>query len=190
MKESLLVGLVQPDRRSCGAAALVAAQMLLDPAYADHVTGAGPVSGFARETLTAHRRVTGILDASGAPQLPWPRFLGTPPWALTRRMSTFYGPDLAPVDHDTRLVLGNRERMVARIADACAAGRPVPIYVGDRWLPRHIVLAVRPGADGLEVYDPARGRVTPVRTSDFVAATLPFGRWRRPWFVVLPDAPG
>ena len=189
MSGPLLAGLTQPDRRSCGAAALVAAQMLLDPAYADHVTGADPVSGFARETLTAHRRVTGILDARGAPQLPWPRPLGTPPWAVARKMSTLYGPDLAPVDYDTRLVLGNRERMVTRIADACAAGRPVPIYVGDRWLPRHVVLAVAPGSEGLQVYDPARGRITPMRTRDFVASTLHFGRWRRPWFVVLPDVP-
>jgi hypothetical protein len=73
------------------------------------------------------------------------------------------------------------------MAAACAAGRPVPFYVGSRWLPRHVVLAVDTAPGGLQVYDPARGLVRPMRTSDFAGSTLGFGRWTKPWFVVLPD---
>lgn len=189
MRESLLAGLAQPDQRSCGAASLVAAQMLLDPAYAEQV-GTGPdASRFARETLAAHRRVTGLLDAHGGLQIPWPRALGTPPWAVARQMSALRGPGLPAVDHDTHLVLRDRAAMVSRMAAACSSGRPVPFYVGDRWLPRHVVLAVGDARHGLRVYNPARGALTLMRTSDFVAGTLRFGRWHEPWFVVLPDLP-
>ena len=186
MNASLLTGLAQPDRRSCGAASLVAAQMLLDPAYADHVAAADRASGFAREALAAHRRVTRVVDARGALQVPWPRVIGTPPWAVARQMSALHGPDQAPVDYDAHLVWRDRAGLVSRIADACASGRPVPFYVGSRWLPRHVVLAVAPAPDGLQVYNPTRGTVAPMRTSDFVGSTLRFGRWRKPWFVVLP----
>jgi hypothetical protein len=185
--ESVLEGRRQPDQRSCGAASLVAAQMLVDPGYAETVSGPVPGSDFAREALAMHRRVTGLVDARGVLQLPWPRVIGTPPWAVARQMSALSGPGRPAVDYDTRLALGDRELLVVRMSEACAAGRPVPVYVGDRWLPRHVVLAIAADPDGLRVYDPARGMVTLMRTSDFVASTLPFGRWRKPWFVVVPD---
>ena len=187
VRESVLTGLAQPDQRSCGAASLVAARLLVDPAYADRVGTADPASGFARETLAAHRRVTGLLDDRGALQVPWPRIVGTPPWAVARQMSALRGPDLPPVDYDSHLALRNRGQMVTRMAATCSLGRPVPFYVGDRWLPRHVVLAVGAETAGLRVYNPARGTVTLMRTGDFVAGTLRFGRWHKPWFVVLPD---
>ena len=75
-------GLRQPDQRSCGAACLVVARMLLDPAYADLAARA-----FRPEVLGMHGRVTGPVDARGALQVPWPRALGTPPWAVARQLS-------------------------------------------------------------------------------------------------------
>jgi len=187
VNEALLANLAQPDQRSCGSSSLVAARMLLDPSYAERVLALDRSSGFATEALTMHRRVTGLVDARGAPQIPWPRVIGTPPWAVARQMSALSGPDLPAVDHDTHLVLGDRDGIVSRMSEACDAGRPVPFYVGDRWLPRHVVLAVGTTPDGLRVYNPAPGAVTAVRTRDFLASSLPFGRWTRPWFVVLPD---
>lgn len=187
MTEALLRGLAQPDQRSCGAASLVAAQMLVDPAYAERVGSPDRASGFAGRALDLHRRVTGVVDVRGALQLPWPRVIGTPPWSVARHMSSLSGPGLPAVDYDTHLVRGDRERVVARMAAACAAGRPVPFYVGSRWLPRHVVLAVGAAPEGLRVYNPAGGRVTTMRTTDFVGSTLPFGRWTRPWFVLLPE---
>jgi hypothetical protein len=70
---------------------------------------------------------------------------------------------------------------------ATAAGRPVPFYVGDRWLPRHVVLAVGPTDSGLLVYNPARGTVDAMEAPDFAGSTLELGKWSKPWFVVLPD---
>ncbi len=90
--------LVQPDERSCGAAVLVVARALLDRGYAELlVSGRHPGTGFVlpgsladrfrHETLAMHARVTGLVDAAGRLQVPWPRALGTPPWAVARQLS-------------------------------------------------------------------------------------------------------
>jgi hypothetical protein len=186
VNEAAVRGHAQPDQRSCGASTLVAARMLIDPDYAERVGGAR--DGFAQESLSMHRRVTGFVDVHGLLQVPWPRVIGTPPWAVARQMSALSGPGLPPVDYDVHLVRGDRAALVERIRDAVAADRPVPIYVGDRWLPRHVVLAIaRAEPDGLRVYNPGGGRIVEVRTADFDGSRLPLGRWTKPWFVVLPD---
>lgn len=184
MSEAALRGLAQPDQRSCGPSSLVAARMLLDPAYAAAVSGGG---GFAREALELHRLLTRPRDVLGRFQLPWPRALGTPPWAVARQMSRTAGPGLPPVEHDVRIFLWDRAELVARMRTAVEAGRPVPFYVGNRWLPRHIVLATGSTRTGLRVYDPARGALVTAETADFMTSRLRFGRWTTPWFVVLPD---
>ena len=67
------------------------------------------------------------------------------------------------------------------------ATRPAPFYVGD-WIPRHVVLAVSPTDDGVQVYNPAHGTIVELLASEFAAGRLTtFGRWVKPWFVVLPD---
>ena len=69
------------------------------------------------------------------------------------------------------------------------AGRPVPAYVGSRWLPRHVVLFLGPvgsTGDRLRCYDPATGRVVEVGREAFVQHRLGLSGWDRPWLVVLP----
>ncbi len=66
---------------------------------------------------------------------------------------------------------------------------PLPVYVGSPLLPRHVVLVVGvtgAAAADLLVWDPARGAAVAVGREAFDAGRLPFGRWRTPWFVVLP----
>jgi hypothetical protein len=88
----------------------------------------------------------------------WPRALGTTPWAVATR-------------------LGGRVRRYDRVEVLAALPRPVPVYLGSRWLPRHVVL-VLDQRDGEPVaYDPARGVVAPLSTS----------RWKHTWFAVLPS---
>jgi len=168
-------GLAQPDQRSCGPSSLVAAHMLLDPTYA-------PTS-FSAEVLDLHRRVT-APTLGGRAQLPWPRALGTPPWAVARAMSEFagmrYTSTLVPF-HDRRTLFG-------RLRAAVTASQPAPFFVGD-WIPRHVVLAVEPTDTGVLVYNPALGTIVEMPEPEFAAARLStFGRWIRPWFVVLPDS--
>lgn len=178
---SLPAGLRQPDARSCGAASLVAARMLLDPAYAAHVTTAG----FAGEVLALHRRVTGTSTAAGRLQLPWPRVIGTPPWAVAHELAATGGPGLPPVPHAVHTVrFGGAP--AARVRAGLATGRPVALYVGDRWLPRHVVLAVGTSGDSVRCYDPARGREVTIEPGAWAARRLPFGRWAQPWWVVAP----
>ena len=170
-------GLTQPDQRSCGPSSLVAAHILLDPAYA----ATQNPHAFANEVLNLHRQLTGT-SAFGRAQLPWPRALGTPPWAVSTAMREFTG-----VRYDTTIVpFHSRSKLFTRLVAAVAV-RPAPFYVGN-WIPRHVVLAVAPTTDGVQVYNPAHGSLTEMKRSDFEAGRLTsFGRWTRPWFVVLPD---
>ena len=159
-------GLRQPDQRSCGPSCLVVARMLVQPEYA---VSAAP--RFADEVLATHRRVTGASPAAGALQLPWPRDLGTPPWAVARELTRVTGKT-----YRWPVVRWRGETVQDRLVAGLAAGAPVALYVGSTWLPRHVLLAVRVGDDGEpELYDPARGRL--VRRS---------ARWPVPWFVVAP----
>jgi hypothetical protein len=143
---SLLEGLRQPDQLSCGPSSLVAARMLLDDTYRP--------SDFAAEVLALHRVVTSAA-ASG---LPWPRALGTPPWAVERQLERWTGDDW--------------HVQVARFGAArvpVGTSGPVPTYIGSRTLPRHVVLDLGNGV----FYDPARGSVGPLRSS-----------WTRLWFMI------
>ena len=131
--------------------------------------------------LDLHRQLTGA-SAFGRAQLPWPRALGTPPWAVARAMSEFSGVHYSR----RRAVPRSRAKLFTRLSDAVAE-RPAPFYVGD-WIPRHVVLAVGPTAEGVQVYNPAHGTLVEMTRADFEAGKLTtFGRWTRPWFVVLPD---
>jgi hypothetical protein len=174
----------QPDQRSCAPSALVVARILLDDEYAGLVLP-GSSSRFRDEVLALHRRVTRPVDTSGRLQVPWPRALGTPPWAVARQLSALGSADRPPVRYRTRLALG-RAAAYGRVVAGLASGRPVVLYVGSRWLPRHVVLAVAARADGLAVYDPAPGRCVTVSREAFVEARLGLSGWDRPWFVVLP----
>lgn len=214
--------LVQPDRRSCGASVLVVARMLLDRGYAELLaTGRHPATGlalpgapgapgstgtpgtpgtladrFRREVLGMHRRVTGPVDVRGRLQLPWPRALGTPPWAAARQLSATGRPR---VGHAVVVAAarGARGAVFDRIVAAVGRGRPVPVYVGNRWAPRHVVLFLGSAgtagaagtagtADRLRCYDPARGLVVEVEREAFVRGRLGLAGWDRPWFAVLP----
>lgn len=181
----------QPDAFSCGAASLVMARALADERYAELlVTGRHPGTGwtvsgtpadrFRSETLGMHRRITGATDIVGRLQVPWPRFFGTPPWAVSRQLRALGTP------YVVRQALVGRERAFDDMQAGIGSGHPSALYVGDRWASRHVVLAYAADAGELGVFDPASGRTETVSVADFTAARLPFGRWLRPWFVIRP----
>jgi hypothetical protein len=167
-------GLVQPDQTTCGPSSLVAAHMLLDDGYR-------PAS-FPTDVLALQRSLTASSFA-GRAQLPWPRALGTPPWAVARAMQSFSGV----VYRIVTVRFGSRSSAFAAMVSAIAAGRPCPLYVGDTWLPRNVVLAVAAAADGVQVYNPGRGSIDDLSRSSYLSGELTiFDRWTHPWFVVLP----
>jgi hypothetical protein len=175
MNVDAIRGLTQPDQRSCGPSSLVAAHMLLDAGYR-------PAS-FSTDVLALHRSLTASSFA-GQAQLPWPRALGTPPWAVARAMQSFSG-----VVYRSDLVrFGSRSSAFTSVVSAVTAGRPCPLYVGDTWLPRHVVLAVAASADGVQVYNPGRGTIDDLTRSSFLSGELTiFGSWNHLWFAVVPQ---
>ncbi|HEU4812003.1 MAG TPA: hypothetical protein VFT00_07660 [Nocardioides sp.] len=168
----------QPDQRSCGATVLVMARVLTDPEYAARV--AAP-EAFRAEVLAVHGRATSAVDAAGRIQLPWPRLLGTPPWAVAHHLSATTG-----TTYRVRPARWHRAVAFDRVVTAVTAGHPVPVYVGSAWLPRHVVLAQGTRDGALRVYEPAGGHLADVTREAFVAGSLGLAGWDRPWFAVLP----
>lgn len=154
---------------------LVVHQMLRDPAYAERVA-----DRFDDECLAMHARATGPIDVTGRAQLPWPRALGTPPWAVAAQLSGTTGVRHRPL----AIRPGRRERALDRIRAAATAGNPVPLYVGSRWLPRHVALAVRAVDDAVEVFDPAAGAVLTIGKARWTGHQVGIAGWSHFWFVV------
>ncbi|GAA1531273.1 hypothetical protein [Nocardioides humi] len=159
----------QPDARSCGAASVLGARALLtswrpDDAPAD-ITG-------------EHRMLTSSRSPRDRFQVPWPRALGTPPWAVANALRALTDQPVATVFVRPRPEIGYdvlREQL---------RSRPVGVYVGNRWLPRHVVLAVGEIEGGVEVFDPARGRLVPVRERQWAEHRVDVAGWSHFWFVV------
>jgi hypothetical protein len=191
---------VQPDQRSCGATALVVARMLGDPAYAAYVDGtsdlthARTIAGdqrlrerFKAEALAMHRRITGLADVSGKPQIPWPRAFGTPPWAVARQLSGTPGADGTLTSYSWHVARTSLSGAYDRLLAAGDADRVSAIFIGSTWLPRHVVLVVdRTTAGTVHVFDPARGRLGELERSAFTDRHVDIAGWDVPWIVVTP----
>jgi hypothetical protein len=167
--DPLAAGLRQPDARSCGAASVVMARLLRDGQAPDPDV-------FRREVLDTHRRLTSARDR-GRAQLPWPRALGTPPWAVRRALEEVTGRD-----HDVHVARWAPGSSYDRLARGGGA-----LYVGSRRLPRHVLL-VLPGRTGdagaLRCYQPSRGTVVELPRAELVAGRLREAGWPRAWFAV------
>jgi len=170
-------GLRQPDQRSCGAACLVAAHGLRDVDYRDRVSD--PES-FRAEVLAMHARVTSAVDVAGRIQPPWPRALGTPPWAVAHQLAGTTGVGYRSVPVRWRDGEAAYDRLVG-------LSEPAAVYVGSEWLPRHVVLVLEGTESRLRVYEPASGRTIRVARERFVDHELSLGGWDARWFTVLPE---
>ncbi len=171
----LAAGLRQPDARSCGAASVVMARLVRDDVSPTQ-------QEFRREVLERHRRLTTPRDA-GRWQVPWPRALGTPPWAVQRELEAVTGHA-----HELHVARWSRATAYDRLASAGGA-----LYVGSRALPRHVLLVLPPvagaggGGGGLRCYQPSRGTVVVLGREEFVGARLRAAGWPCPWVTVTPD---
>ena len=190
-------GLVQPDRTTCGPACLVVARMLGDRDYARWLE-TGEVAGrprdprprrrrFADEVLATHVRTNRWRGASGALQVPWPRFLGTPPWALAQELGATGGTTASGSRHRVRAISPRRRgEAYDDVVHAVGRGHAVPLYVGNRLLPRHVVLVVGGDDVALTAYDPASGGLVTMTREAFERGRLRVAGWSEPWFAVLP----
>lgn len=166
----LAAGLRQPDARSCGAASMVMARLLRDGRGSSAET-------FREEVLSCHRRLTSVYDAGGW-HVPWPRALGTPPWAVKRELEAITGRR-----HVVRLARWSREAAYDQLLVSGGA-----LYVGSRLLPRHVLLALADGASELRCYQPSRGTVVVLPRAEFVHHRLTRAGWPYPWLTVSPAA--
>ncbi|MDN5744657.1 MAG: hypothetical protein L0H31_05990 [Nocardioidaceae bacterium] len=161
--------LKQPDARSCGAASVLAARALL--------RGWRPEDA-EKDILAEHRLLTSSRSPRDRFQTPWPRALGTPPWALANALRALTGRHLATVIARPRPVIAY-EVLCAQLAD-----RPVALYIGSRWLPRHVVLAVETTDDGVRVFDPAHGALVDVPQHRWGEQHIDVAGWNHLWFVI------
>ena len=168
--DPLAARLRQPDPRSCGAASVVMARLVRDPA-----TPAPTPEQFRSDVLACHRRLT-AAHSSGRWQVPWPRALGTPPWAVRHELEAVTGRE-----HVVRLARWSPEASY----DVLAASGGV-LYVGSRALPRHVLLVLPGAAGGLRCYQPSRGTVVVLPREQLVEGRLTDAGWPRAWFAVTP----
>lgn len=125
--------------------------------------------------------------------MPWPRALGTSPWALARLLSAATGTPY-------RIHRWNRDTftLVRRAADA---GREVALYTGGstvrgaKWdrLPRHVVALLPAPSSQVEVAEPSRGRTYLMSWQQLWEASVAgqahpaFGNWGRVVLAVVPN---
>jgi len=191
---------VQPDQRSCGAASMVVARFLGDPDYRRLLEGGTlqnprTVAGdaalrerFRTETLAMHQRITSLADASGKPQIPWPRTFGTPPWAVAGQLSATRAADGTLAPYEWHVARTSLPAAYQRLLDAAHAGRVSAVFIGTTWLPRHVVLVVEATARGtVHVYDPAHGQMSELDRFAFLGNRIDIAGWDVAWFVVTPD---
>lgn len=153
----------QVDGTTCGSAVLVALAAWADPTETQRLDGVAGGIGFgarfdARQ-LQVHRESTRF----------WPRALGTTPWGMVgwlRRHVPDAGPYRVRLVDDTSAA--DVRALVADVATALAAGRPVPLVVG-AFVPRHYCLALSGDHAAWRVYEPTSGEVRAVPV-DLVAA--------------------
>lgn len=197
---------LQQTSTTCGSASLTVARMLIDDDFAEWVrsgarhpgrrgltrlAGAGtPSQRFAAHEQVVKGRTNALRGAGGRWQLPWPHALGTPPWGGRNELE--HGAAETGADYDVVWFrVGGRRRLeqaYAALSARVRPGRPALLYVGDAWLPRHVVL-VMPGTGGHEfnVYEPSGGQVIDLAKGTFVERRLDIGGWPVPWAAVWAD---
>ena len=172
---------------------------------------------FAEHERTVMRRTNGLHAADGSLNVPWPHSLGTPPWGAEKELE--HGAASQVAAYSMRVLgLGSGKALReahSELVGLVRDGLPALLYVGNRWMPRHVTLVLpgdRPAGDGsmrddpdgdgpagdrptgdgpdgdgvLDVYDPATGSVTSLDPDRFATRMLGIAGWNVPWIIVHP----
>lgn len=195
---------LQQTPTTCGSACLTVARMRANPQFAqwissgihkdardDDVPDAGTMSKrFAAYEQVVAGRTNAMRGAGGRWQLPWPRALGTPPWGARNELE--FGAADPSADYDISWLRpggrARRERAYDRLVERVTEGTPALLYIGNRRIPRHVVLVMpSTGAGELDVYEPSIGRVIDLPREPFVNGTMRMAGWDLPWAIVWND---
>ena len=194
-------GAVQPDQTTCGSSCLVMSRMINHPAYAKYVaTGYDPATAatdarsprqrFADQSLEMHERTNAGTDRAGNRQMRWPKRYGTQPWALANEMSAEGGSGVPGTTYQVDAVrFEDSGSSFDKMVGASRAGHTVPVYVGNKIRPGHIVLVTATDGDSLTFYEPSSGRTVNVTRDQWQQDQINgLGGWSRPWAIVVPRA--
>ncbi|WP_026460320.1 hypothetical protein [Schaalia suimastitidis] len=170
----------QVNGQTCGIAALAtfAARCGQLPAYAD-----------PKQAEAIQLRLHQVASRVG---VPWPRALGTSPWALAHLASAASGVQYRAVPWNGRTA--------CLLDEAVAANADTFLYVGgagrplDRFVPRHVVVVLGAESAGrvgsYAVFEPSSGAVYDVAVSTVrdgsSAGVAAFGNWRHVLAAVVP----
>jgi hypothetical protein len=146
---------------------------------------------FAAYEQVVARRTNALVGAGGRIQLPWPRALGTPPWGALGELE--FGAAVPWADYDVewfRFVRrSSLDAAYTSLQHRVREGRPALLYIGNVWLPRHVVLVMpATGGQELDVYEPSVGRVVDLPRRGFVERQLRMAGWDVPWGAVWDDS--
>ena len=185
---------VQPDRTTCGSACLVMARMINHPDYARTLLGGrgavpapDPRGRFHSDVLAMHELTNTAQDETGRWQVPWPKSLGTQPWAVVRRMNEPGGCGVSGSAYAVRFADPSRiDGHLDAIATAVSAGHCVPVFIGDALSPPHVALALTDDSRRLGFYDPSVGRLVQVNRDSIRDATMSLAGWHQLWLSILP----
>ncbi len=175
----------QRSGTTCGSSTLAMFRVLTDPPYAEQLLvpeGGALAARWAALECALHDRT----NRGG--RWPWPKALGTPPWGLRDALDELgrgRGLRFTVVRVDGR----SPQQVcsaVDRVASALACGVPVPLYVGDGVLPRHVVLVTAAGPGWVQVYDPAIGQARRVRRAALAQGQARISGWDVLWAALLP----
>lgn len=185
----------QSGPTTCGPTCAILLRVLLDPAYAlwlttgDHLEPERSGDGlpFEQRFRSQQQAVHESLTRRAIGPAPWPRALGSPPWALAGFLNRFTGLTgghfgWVPVDGDNPVQL---RRCLDAVLRGVSAGIPVPVYVG-RHIDRHVVLAIGTRPEAVVVYDPAAGAILDVPLADWAAGRVGIAGWDHLESVVVP----
>jgi hypothetical protein len=156
-----------------------------NPPYLAHLTDAQwRGTTFLERFIAAQHSVLTTTDSDLS---TWVEAVGTPPWGAAALASLGSSTTYESVLYDDQDPELTRELM-SRAAAAANNGTPVPFYVGDDHVPRHVML-ITGYADGYyTVYEPGSGSVTRVPESVMLGTGTPdaFGGWSHIDYLVLP----
>lgn len=142
------------------------------------------------EAATVQERLHAIASRIG---MPWPRALGTSPWALAALASSLIGQHFQIIP----VLCGGKAREA--LAHAIDADSDCFLYVGgnakawQRWVPRHVVAVL--GAEStlttIWVFEPSSGGIFEVPFASLFDQTRrgprpEFGRWWTALLAVVP----